>query len=313
MTEEYKPLLSIIVPCYNEEAVIPIFINKINNVLLNLESIEYELIFVDDGSSDETINLLRSFSKKNTRIRFISFSRNFGKEAAMLAGLEAAQGDFITVMDADLQDPPSLLPNMLEAINNEGYDIVATRRDTRKGESPVRSFFARRFYSIINKISDTEIVDGARDFRIMTKQVVDAILSLKEYNRFSKGIFSWVGFKTKWISYENLPRVAGTTKWSFWKLLKYSVDGIVGFSTVPLAIATVSGFFFCLMAFLGILFVIIRWTLIGDPVAGWASTICIVLFVSGIQLLCTGILGQYIAKNYLETKNRPIYIIKEQG
>ena len=313
MQNNALPMLSIIVPCYNEEEAIPIFMGEIFRVLSNMKTVDYELIFVDDGSCDSTLSVLRDYSENDCRVRYISFSRNFGKDAAMLAGLEKASGDYIAIMDADLQDPPDLLPEMYRAIASEGFDSVATRRGTRKGEPPIRSFFARRFYRLINKISHTEIVDGARDFRLMTRQVADAILSLKEYNRFSKGLFCWVGFRTKWISYDNLPRAAGTTKWNFWKLFLYAIDGIIGFSTAPLALASISGILFCVLAFLGVIFVFIRAAIFGDPVAGWASTACIVLFASGIQLFCVGILGQYLAKNYMETKQRPIYIIKESN
>jgi len=311
MQNDALPMLSIVVPCYNEEKAIPIFLVEITKVLSVMKSVDYELIFVDDGSCDSTLSVLRNYSEINCHVQYISFSRNFGKDAAMLAGLEKVSGDYIAIMDVDLQDPPDLLPEMYQAIIVEGFDCVATRRNTRKGEPIIRSFFARKFYSLINKISHTEIVDGARDYRLMTRQVVDAILSLKEYNRFSKGIFGWVGFKTKWISFGNLPRAAGTTKWSFRKLLLYAIDGIIGFSTAPLSVASISGILFCVLSFLGAIFVFIRALLFGDPVAGWASTACIVLFASGIQLFCVGILGQYLAKNYMETKQRPIYIIKE--
>ena len=305
--------ISIVVPCYNEEEAIPIFLNAVESTLSGMDNIDYELIFIDDGSSDETISILRNYSETNCRVRYISFSRNFGKEAAILAGLESSSGNYVAVMDVDMQDPPSLLPEMYSAIINERYDCVATRIVSRKGEPIIRSFFAKKFYSLINKISHTEIVDGARDYRLMTRQVVDAVLSLKEYNRFSKGIFGWVGFKTKWISYENLPRSAGKTSWNFRELFLYAIDGIIGFSTAPLAIASITGIFFCILAFLGIIFIIVRWLIMGDPVDGWASTICIILFVSGIQLFCVGILGQYMAKNYMESKQRPIYIIREMS
>jgi len=305
--------LSIIVPCYNEEEVIPVYYNEVTKVLSDMKTVEYELIFIDDGSRDNTLSILRSLSESDPYVRYISFSRNFGKEAAMLAGLETALGDYIAIMDVDLQDPPNLLPEMYNAIVNEGYDCVATRRGTRKGEPPIRSFFARKFYKLISKLSKTEIVEGARDYRFMTRQFVDAVLSLKEYNRFSKGIFGWVGFKTKWISYDNLPRAAGATKWSFWKLFLYAVDGIIGFSVAPLAIASITGIVFCLFSFAGLIFIFVRALLFGDPVPGWVSTACIILFESGIQLFCVGILGQYIAKNYMETKRRPVYIVREQN
>jgi glycosyltransferase involved in cell wall biosynthesis len=305
--------ISIVVPAYNEEESIPLFIESVSKVAFQMSSLEFEYIFVDDGSNDGTLEILRKLSQDNQQVRYLSFSRNFGKEAALLAGLEAATGDFIAVMDADLQDPPELLPEMYVAITEEGFDCVATRRVTRKGEPPIRSFFARRFYKLINKISDTQMVDGARDFRLMTRQMLDAILSLQEYNRFSKGLFSWVGFSTKWIEFENVPRVAGVTKWSFWKLFMYSLDGIVSFSVKPLIVSSLLGILFCLFAFLGMVFIIVRWFMFGDPVAGWASTATIVLFVGGIQLFCTGILGQYLAKSYMEGKHRPIFIIKESS
>ena len=313
MPNKRLPMLSVVVPCYNEEDAIPIFLGEITKVLSDMKSVDYELVFVDDGSHDATLSILRKLSKGYSRVRYVSFSRNFGKEAAMLAGLETAVGDYVAVMDIDLQDPPDLLPEMYDAIVNEGFDCAAARRDTRKCEPPIRSFFAGKFYRLINKISDTEIVDGARDYRLMTRQVVDAVLSLKEYNRFSKGIFGWVGFKTKWLSYDNLPRAAGNAKWNFWKLFLYAIDGIIGFSTVPLAIASISGILFCILSFFGIIFIVARWLLFGDPVAGWASTVCIVLFASGVQLFCVGILGQYLAKNYMESKQRPIYIIQESS
>jgi len=306
-------MISIVVPCYNEEEAIPYFVDKTTAVLESIPNVDYELLFIDDGSHDATLSVLRKMSEQNERIVWRSFSRNFGKEAAMLAGLEAACGDYIAVMDVDLQDPPELLLDMYNEIVNNGFDCVATRRVNRKGESRIRSFFATQFYKLINKLSKTEIVNGARDYRLMTRQVVDAILQLKEYNRFSKGMFGWVGFKTKWMDFENAPRVAGETKWSFWGLFSYAVDGIIGFSVAPLAIASISGMIFFLLSIIGIIFIIIRWLLFGDPVAGWASTVSIVLFVSGIQLFCTGILGQYLAKTYLETKSRPQYIIRESS
>ena len=307
----YKRLISVIIPCYNEEESIPIFMDRISQVASDLPDIDMEYIFVDDGSHDATLLILRELSNVNEHVRYISFSRNFGKEAAMLAGLESAIGDYVAVMDVDLQDPPELLPGMYESIISEGYDCVATRRVTRKGESRIRSFFTRRFYKLINRISKTEIVDGARDFRLMTRQVVDAVLSLREYNRFSKGIFGWVGFRTKWVEYDNAPRVAGVTKWSFWKLFTYALDGIIGFSTTPLAISSFFGFLFTVFSLVGVVFIALRRLLYGDPVAGWASTVCILLFVSGIQLFCTGVLGQYLAKTYMESKRRPDYLIKE--
>ena len=303
--------ISIIVPCYNEEEALPIFYEEICKTADLMKKINFEFIFVNDGSKDKTLKTLRELAKKDKRVRFLSFSRNFGKEAAMLAGFEHATGDYVAVMDADLQDPPSLLPEMLKAIKEEEYDCVATRRVTRKGEPIIRSFFARMFYKLINKISKAEIVDGARDYRLMTKQMVDAILSMKEYNRFSKGIFGWVGFETKWLEYENIERVAGTTKWSFWKLFLYSLEGIVGFSTVPLTLASVFGMLFIIASFIIIVVIIAKTLIFGDPTSGWPSLACIIFFVTGIQLFCIGIIGQYLSKTYLETKNRPIYILKE--
>lgn len=304
-------LITVIVPCYNEEESLPLFYKEIVKVAKKMKEVNFEFLFVNDGSKDKTLDILRDLSKKDRRVRYVSFSRNFGKEAAMYAGFENSKGDYVVVMDADLQDPPSLLPEMFKYIKEEDYDSVATRRVTRKGEPPIRSFFARMFYKIINKISKADIVDGARDYRLMTRQMVDSILSMKEYNRFSKGIFGWVGFKTKWIAYENIERVAGETKWNFWKLFLYSIEGIIAFSTVPLTIASVFGIIFCIIAFLLILFIITKTLLYGDPVAGWPSLVCIIFLVSGVQLFCLGIMGQYLSKTYLETKDRPIYIVKE--
>ena len=304
--------ISVIVPCYNEQDALPLFYEEMEKVRKNdFEDIQFEYIFVNDGSKDETLQEMKALSKKDEKVRYISFSRNFGKEAAMFAGLEAATGDYVTLMDADLQDPPALLRQMYDCIKNEGYDCVATRRVTRKGEPPIRSFFARLFYKIINKMSDVEMVDGARDYRLMTKQMVDAIISVKEYNRYSKGIFSFVGFNTKWLEYENIERVAGETKWSFWKLFKYAIEGITAFSTTPLIISSVIGLLFCFVAFILILVIIIKTLVYGDPTSGWPSMVCIMFFVSGIQLFSLGIIGQYLSKTYLEVKNRPIYIIKE--
>lgn len=303
--------ISVVVSCYNEQEALPLFYEEITKVAKEMIDVNFEFIFVNDGSKDKTLNVIKSFRENDERVKYISFSRNFGKEAAMYAGLKKATGDFVSIMDADLQDPPKLLIEMYETLKQKEYDCVATRRVTRKGEPPIRSFFARMFYKLINKISKTEIVDGARDFRLMTRQMVEAILSMEEYNRFSKGIFGWVGFNTKWIEYENVERAAGETKWSFWKLFKYSIDGILAFSTVPLVISTVMGILFCFIAFLMIIFIVTKTLIYGDPVAGWPSTICIVLFVGGIQLFCIGIIGQYISKTYLEVKKRPIYIMKE--
>ena len=302
--------ISLVVPCYNEEEVIKIFYDEIQKIKKDFEYVSFEIIFVNDGSKDKTLDLMRELSK-NDDVRYISFSRNFGKEAAMYAGLEASTGDYVAIMDADLQDPPALLKEMYEILESKEYDSVATRRVTRKGEPVIRSFFARLYYKIINKISKTEIVDGARDFRLMTRQMVNAVLEVKEYNRFSKGIFSWVGFRTKWLEYENIERVAGETKWSFWKLFLYSLESIVAFSTVPLSIASVMGILFCFVAFIIIIFIIVRTLMFGDPTSGWPSMVCIMFFIGGVQLLCLGVIGQYLSKAYLEVKKRPIYIVAE--
>lgn len=303
-------LISIVVPCYNEEESMPHFYKAVTEETAKMD-VDIEIIFVDDGSKDGTLKVAKSLREKDSRVRYISFSRNFGKEAGMLAGLEAAKGDYVAVMDADLQDPPSLLPEMYEAVTKGGYDCAATRRTTRKGEPPIRSFFARMFYRIINKISDADIVDGARDFRLMRRRMVDAVLSIGEYNRFSKGIFGWVGFKTKWIEYVNVERVAGQTKWSFWKLFKYSVEGIVAFSTTPLYISSVMGFIVCIAAFIMACFYAIKALIFGDPTAGFPTMVCIMLFLGGIQLIGIGVVGIYLSKTYLETKKRPIYIVRE--
>lgn len=305
--------ISVIVPCYNEEESLPYFYKEITKVSKEMKEFDFEYLFINDGSKDKTLEFLREYSKKDKRVRYVSFSRNFGKEAAMFAGFENALGDYVVVMDADLQDPPKLLPEMMRVIKEEGYDSVATRRVTRKGEPPIRSFFARMFYKIINKISKADIVDGARDYRLMTRQMVDAIVSMKEYNRFSKGIFGWIGFKTKWIEFENVERVAGETKWNFWKLFLYSLEGIVAFSTVPLTIASIFGILFCLISFILIIIIIIKTLIYGDPTSGWPSMACIIFLVSGVQLFCMGIIGQYLAKTYLETKKRPIYIVGESN
>jgi len=313
--------ISVIIPCYNEEEVIPIIFNKLYETFGNLKDfaakeydvvLDFELLFVDDGSKDKTLACLKEIVKRNSWVRYISFSRNFGKEAAIYAGLENTTGDYVAIMDADMQDPPEMLEKMFRSIKEEDYDIAATRRNTRVGEPKIRSYCAKLFYKLINKLSKTEIVDGARDFRLMTRQVVNAILEVGEYNRFSKGIFGWVGFNTKWFSYENCERVAGTTKWSFWQLLVYSLDGIVAFSTVPLTIAAFMGIIFFIISLILIIFIIIRTLIWKDPTHGWPSLVCIIFFVSGIQLFCMGILGQYLSKTYLETKKRPIYIIKDR-
>ena len=303
--------ITVVVPCYNEEESLPIFYEEMERVRKqdfnnseNEQETEFEYIFVDDGSKDGTLNEMKRLSQKDSKVRYISFSRNFGKEAAILAGLDASTGDLVTLMDVDLQDPPSLLKKMYDIIKKERYDCVATRRKNRKGEPPVRSFFARMFYKIINKMSDVEMVDGARDYRLMSRKVVDSIISMREYNRYSKGLFTFVGFKTKWISYENIERVAGKTKWSFWKLFKYALEGITAFSTAPLIFSSI-------IAFLLIILIIVRTLVFGDPTSGWPSMVCIIFFVSGVQLFSLGIIGQYMSKSYLEIKHRPIYIIRE--
>ena len=307
--------ISVVVPCYNEEQALPYFIQEIQTVAAQMrqKQVELEVLLVNDGSKDGTLGLLRDYAKQYDNVRYLSFSRNFGKEAAMYAGMEHARGDYVAMMDADMQDPPSLLPQMYDILQTGEYDSVATRRVSRKGEPPIRSFFARMFYKIINRISDADIVDGARDYRLMSRPMVDAILSMKEYNRFSKGIFGWVGFRTHWLPYENVERVAGETKWSFFKLFRYSLEGIIAFSTAPLAIASVLGLLVCLAAVAALVVVLAKTLIFGDPVSGWPSTICIILFLGGIQLLTTGIIGQYLAKTYLETKKRPIYILSEQS
>ena len=305
--------VTLIVPCYNEEESLPIFFDAIRKEAANLPDYQFDFLFVDDGSKDRTLDLLKEMACHDTRVRFLSFSRNFGKEAAMYAGFVNSTGDFVAVMDADMQDPPSLLPEMLKVLEAGDFDSVATRRITRKGEPFIRSVFARMFYRIINRISDADVVDGARDFRLMRREMVEAIVSMCEYNRFSKGIFGWIGFKTKWLPYENIKRAAGETKWNFFSLFKYSIDGIVNFSQTPLSIASYTGILFTLIAFFMIVFVFVRRLLFGDPVAGWASTICIILFIGGIQLLCMGIMGQYLAKTYLEVKQRPHYIVAESN
>lgn len=306
--------LSCIIPCYNEEAALPYFLQEIRKVANNMSTtfqLDFEILFINDGSRDKTLQILRRAAQEDKRIRYISFARNFGKEAAMYAGFQNCTGDYAAVMDADMQDPPSLLPEMYQALQSGEYDSVATRRVTRKGEPPIRSFFARCFYKLINRISDADIVDGARDFRLMTRQMVDAILSMTEYNRFSKGIFGWVGFRTKWLPYENVERVAGETKWSFWKLFLYSLEGITAFSTAPLAIASIAGILLCIVALLFVCVVLVKTLAFGDAVGGWPSMMCVILFLGGVQLFCMGILGQYLAKTYLETKKRPIYIVQE--
>lgn len=309
-------LLSVIVPCYNEEQVIEIFYNRINEIFnimkKEYKELEFEIMFVNDGSKDKTLKIIKKLSELDLQVSYVSFSRNFGKEAAMYAGLQNAAGDYVAVMDADLQDPPEYLIQMYKELLCGEYDCIAAKRETRKGEPVIRSFFARMFYKGINKISKTEIVDGARDFRLMTRQMVDAILEMSEYNRFSKGIFGWVGFETKWIGYKNVERAAGTTKWSFWKLLLYALDGVMAFSTAPLVMATILGLIFFVIAIIMIIVIIAKTLMFGDPVAGYPSMICVIFMLGGIQLLCIGVMGQYLSKTYLEVKNRPIYIAKEK-
>ncbi len=309
-----KELISIVVPCFNEEKAIPFFIEEMEKVTKDMEKefeLSFEYIFIDDGSKDATPKILKELAAKISNLHYIIFSRNFGKEAGLFAGLSASKGDYTVVMDVDLQDPPYLLKEMYSIIRTGEFDCVATRRTDRKGEPPIRSFFARMFYKLINKISDANIVDGARDYRLMTRNMVNSILSICEYNRFSKGIFGWVGFNTKWLEYENTERVAGETKWSFWKLFLYSLDGIIAFSTMPLAISSVIGLIFCIISLFMIAVIITKTIIFGDPVAGYPSLVCIIFLIAGIQLFCMGIQGQYLAKTYLETKKRPIYIAKE--
>ena len=305
--------MTIIVPCYNEEEALPYFYEEISKIRQQLTEISLKLLFVNDGSTDNTLTILKKLASSDNSVYYISFSRNFGKEAAIYAGLKNSTSDYTAIMDADLQDPPSLLPSMLHAIREEGYDSVATRRVNRKGEPPVRSFFARMFYKLIRKMSDTDIVDGARDFRLMNRPFVDALLELNEYNRFSKGIFGWIGFRTYWLPYENVNRVAGETKWNFWKLLKYAIDGIINFSQAPLAVASWFGMGMTLLSFIAVIFIVVRKLVFGDPVTGWASTACIITFIGGVQLFCMGIMGQYIAKTYMEVKQRPHYIVAESN
>ena len=305
-------MISIIVPCCNEEESLPLFYSEAVSVLGSLGN-DFELLFVNDGSTDGTLSIMKDLAEKDPHVRYISFARNFGKESAMYAGFGNVRGEYVAVLDADLQDPPSLLPEMLKILETGEYDSVATRRIDRRGEPPVRSWFARRFYRLINRYSDTDIVDGARDFRLMKREMADAIVAMPEYNRFSKGIYGWIGFRTYWMPYENVERVTGKTKWSFWKLFKYAIDGIISFTQAPLSIASLFGFFMTFCSFLALAFIIVRKLVFGDPVAGWASTICVIIFIGGIQLCVLGIIGQYIAKIYLETKNRPHYIIAESS
>lgn len=304
-------LISVVVPCYNEEEALPKFMEALSGVIDRMSDTDFQVILVNDGSKDNTLEVMKELSAQNPAVKYVSFSRNFGKEAAMYAGLAHADGDYVAIMDADLQDPPEFLIEMYAAVAKEGYDCAAARRVTRKGEPVVRSFFAKLFYKLMAKMSKTEVMDGARDFRLMNRKFVEALLNCREYNRFSKGMFGWVGFKTKWIAYENVERVAGKTKWNFWKLLKYSIEGLVAFSTAPLTLASVLGLFFCAVAFIAVVFIVVRKFIFGDPVAGWASMTCIITFIGGLQLFFMGVFGQYLAKAYLEIKDRPIYIVDE--
>ena len=306
-------LVSLIIPCYNEQESLPRLYAELDEVSRQMDAFSFEFLFINDGSKDGTLSMLKELAAKDERVIYLSFSRNFGKESAMYAGFCHARGEYVAVMDADMQDPPSLLPEMMRRIQEEGYDSVATRRVTRKGEPPIRSFCARLFYKLINRISDVDVVDGARDFRLMKREMVEAIVAMGESNRFSKGIFGWIGFRTCWLPYENVERVAGETKWSFWKLFKYSLDGIVNFSQVPLSVASFTGLGFTLISFLAIVFIIVRKLIFGDPVSGWPSLACIIVFVSGVQLFCMGIIGQYLAKTYLEVKRRPHFIVAESN
>lgn len=306
-------MISCVIPCYNEAAVLNTFYGEAVKIADQMSYTDFEFLFIDDGSTDNTLEILHKLSQNDERVHYISFSRNFGKEAGIYAGLQNACGDYVVIMDADLQDPPSLLPQMYDALTKEGYDCIGSRRVTRKGEPPIRSFFARMFYKLINKMSKTEIVDGARDFQMMNRNVVNAILSMGEYNRFSKGIFGWIGYKKKWLEYENVERAAGETKWSFSSLLIYALDGITAFSTAPLVLASILGMICFFVAIVLIVFIIVKTLVFGDPTSGWPSMACLVLMLSGVQLLCIGILGQYLAKTYLETKKRPIYLIGESN
>lgn len=305
--------ITVVIPCYNEEEALPVYYTEMCKVMEKMSGEEFELLFVDDGSSDRTLAILKEFNEWDERCKYLSFSRNFGKEAAIYAGLKNATGDYVATMDVDLQDPPGLLPEMYRILEEESYDSVATKRSTRTGEPRIRSFLSERFYKLINRISKTEIVSGARDYRLMKRKMVDAVLEMSEYNRFSKGIFEWVGFRTKWLEFQNVERSAGTTKWSLRKLFLYSLEGITGFSVAPLSLASVVGVVFCLLSFLMIVFIIVRTCVWGDPVSGWPSLVCIIFLVSGIQLFCTGIVGEYLSKTYLETKHRPIFILKDSS
>ena len=304
-------LISIVVPCYNESEALPNFIEVLDGIIAKMDYADFQVVLVNDGSRDKTLEVMKAIAQTRPYIKYVSFSRNFGKEAGMYVGLTYADGDYVAIMDADLQDPPEFLIDMYEAVTKEGYDCAAARRVTRKGEPPIRSFFARMFYKLMGRMSTTEVVDGARDFRLMNRKFVDALLNCREYNRFSKGMFGWVGFNTKWIAYENVERVAGQTKWNFWSLFKYSIEGIVAFSTTPLVFASFIGLLFCFIAFVAVIFIVVRKFIFGDPVAGWASMTCIITFLGGLQLFFMGIFGQYLAKTYLEVKDRPIYIVAD--
>ena len=303
--------VNLIVPCYNEAEALPLFKDELNKVIQTLDQYTFEILLINDGSTDTTLSVMKEICDTDSHYKYISFSRNFGKEAAMYAGFCNSDGDYAAIMDADMQDPPALLPDMLHCLETEDYDSVATRRVSRIGEPKIRSFFARNVYKLINKISDADVVDGARDFRLMKREMVDSIVAMCEYNRFSKGIFGWIGFKTKWLEYENVNRIAGETKWSFWGLFKYAVDGIIDFSETPMSLASGLGIFLTIFSFLMVIFIIIRKEIFGDPVAGWPSLACIIIFIAGLQFLCMGIMGKYIAKTYLEVKNRPHYIVSE--
>lgn len=303
--------ISLIIPCFNEEEVLGILYDELNKVTNQMNGYEFEFLFIDDGSKDKTLSILKGFAEKDNRVVYLSFSKNFGKEAAMYAGFCNATGEYVAVMDADMQDPPSLLPEMMTYLESGEYDSVATRRVSRQGEPKIRSFFARKFYKLINRISDADIVDGARDFRLMKREMVDAIVAIGEQNRFSKGIFGWIGFKTKWLPFENVERAAGETKWNFWGLFKYSLDGIFNFSQAPLQIASFIGLLFTFISFIAIIFIMVRKFIWGDPVEGWPSLACIITFIGGVQLFCMGIMGQYLAKTYVEVKKRPHYIVAE--
>lgn len=305
--------ITVIVPCFNEQDALPIYYKEMCRVMHKMPEVEIEMLFVDDGSTDRTLSVMKDLNSLDEKCKYLSFSRNFGKEAAIYAGLKNATGDYVAIMDVDLQDPPELLPQMYQILEEGEYDNVATKRSTRKGEPVIRSFLSETFYKCINKISKTEIVSGARDYRLMNRRMVDAVLEMSEYNRFSKGIFEWVGFRTKWLEFENVERSAGETKWSIRKLFTYSLEGIMGFSVAPLSFASVIGLLFCVLSFLMVIVIVVRTLVWGDPVAGWPSLVCIVFMVGGVQLLCTGIVGQYLAKTYLETKHRPIYILKDSS